>query len=106
MNRLLKIALASTLVFGIATVSAQADVRKGQKIIIKKLKKDCGMNGAQMASKHTQDEWETINNDGKLQDEISNLCGGNNKPLKDAYLPHVYDFLYEYASDSGNVPSC
>lgn len=28
------------------------------------------------------------------------------KEIKDKFIPHYYDFFYEYASDSGNVPSC
>ena len=28
------------------------------------------------------------------------------KGTKEKFLPHLYDFFYEYASDSGNVPSC
>ncbi|MRI58439.1 MAG: cytochrome C, partial [Epsilonproteobacteria bacterium] len=26
--------------------------------------------------------------------------------LKESQLKHIFDFAYEYASDSGNVPSC
>lgn len=87
------------------SVSAQADSKKGQKIIIKKLKKDCGFNGAVLAHKHTQDDWTKVYNDGTLNDEIMKICPSA-KPLKEKYLPHVYDFLFEYALDSGNVPSC
>ncbi len=87
------------------TNSAFADAAKGQKIIIKKLKKDCGFNGAVLASKHTQDEWKKINDKGALNDEILKLCP-KASPLKDSYIPHVYDFLFDYASDSGNIPSC
>lgn len=87
------------------TSSAYADAAKGQKIIIKKLKSDCGFNGAVLAGKHTQDEWKKINDNGALNDEILKLCP-KAQPLKDSYIPHVYDFLFDYASDSGNVPSC
>ena len=40
-----------------------------------------------------------------LNDEIKKFCP-EAKPLKDTYVEHIYDFLYNYASDSGNVPSC
>ena len=26
--------------------------------------------------------------------------------LKDKYVPHYFDFLFEYGSDSGNIPAC
>lgn len=104
MSKLLKAILIATLVLFVG-VSAQADMKKGQKIIIKKLKNDCGMNGAEIAKKHTQAEWKSINDAGNLPAEIKTICP-DSKPLKDKYYPHVYDFLYNYAVDSGNVPSC
>lgn len=84
---------------------AAADVTKGQKIIIKKLKTDCGFNGGELAKKHTQAEWKTINDEGNLPAKIQEICP-NSQPLKEKFYPHVYDFLYNFASDSGNVPAC
>ena len=84
---------------------AQADVKKGQKVYLKKLKSKCGFTGAKMAGMHTQDEWEEIFEDGKLADEIKSQCP-KVKGVKEKYLPDLYDFFYEYGSDSGNVPSC
>ena len=105
MTKLLKIVLAAGLVLGVATTTASADVAKGQKLFSKKLKKKCGMTGAKMAAKHSQDEWEAIQEGGKLEDEIKKICP-KVKKVKEKYLPHFYDFFYEYANDSGNVPSC
>lgn len=102
--KLLKLIMVASLVLFVS-VSAQADEKKGQKIIIKKLKKDCGFNGAELAKKHTQADWKTIFEAGNLPAEIKTICP-NSKPLKEKYYPHVYDFLYNYALDSGNVPSC
>lgn len=103
MNKLLKLVLAGAIALAMSTTVASADVSKGQKLYSKKLKKACGMTGAKMASKHTQDDWEELGNGDKLNAEIKNICG---KEVKAKYLPHLYDFFYEYASDSGNVPSC
>ena len=58
-----------------------------------------------MAGMHEQMEWEEIYEDGELLEEIQKQCP-KVKALKESYLPHLYDFFYEYASDSGNVPSC
>ena len=88
------------------TTTLTADAAKGQKIILKKLKKPCGLNGAQLAVKHTQAEWKAIQEKKGLQDELNTICPKLKKPLKEKYIIHVYDFLYNYASDSGNVPSC
>lgn len=82
-----------------------ADVNKGQKIFIKKMKKPCGFTGGEMAKKKTQAEWKAIQDAGKLNEELLKECP-DAKPLKDSFVPHVYDFLFNYASDSGNVPAC
>jgi hypothetical protein len=90
---------------GLGATSLSADVAKGQKLYQKKLKKKCGFSGAKMAGLHSQFEWEDINDEGKLLEEIQKQCP-KVKNLKEKYLEHLYDFFYEYANDSGNVPSC
>lgn len=105
--RLLKIALASSLLLGVVVNTASADSNKGQKLFIKKLKKPCGFNGAKFAAKHTQDEWEEIYEAGKFEDEIIKICPKVQKgDVKESWFEHIYDFSYEFANDSGNVPSC
>ena len=107
MNNLLKIVLASAMVLAVSTTVASADAAKGQKLFTKKLKSSCGITGAAMAAKHTQSEWEEINEAGKIADEIKIICPSvKDKALKDKYLQHYFDFFKEYGSDSGNVPSC
>ncbi|MBD3840963.1 MAG: cytochrome C [Campylobacterales bacterium] len=104
MNKLLKLAFAGAVALTLSTTTASADVAKGQKLYQKKLKEVCGgMTGAKMAVKHTQDEWKALKEGGKLNEEIKKICG---QETNEKYLPHLYDFFYEYASDSGNVPSC
>jgi len=83
---------------------AYADANKGKKLYMKKMKASCGFSGGKFATKHTQDEWEKINDSGLFSKEISKICPGFK--LKDKYIKDLYDFSYEYASDSGNVPSC
>jgi hypothetical protein len=105
MKTLAKIALAATLLLTLGATTASADSAKGQKLYSKKLKKACGMTGAKMAAKHTQEEWE-----GKkdtLAEEIKSICPKvKDKALKGKYLEHYFDFFHNFASDSGNVPSC
>ena len=107
MKKLLKLVLASVMILAVSTTVASADVNKGKKLYMKKLKKACGVSGAVMAGKHTQGEWTELNADGKIADEIKLICPKvKEKDLKDKYLEHYYDFFKEYGSDSGNVPSC
>jgi len=104
MKKLLKIAFIGLIAFGLTT-TANADSAKGKKIYQKKLKKDCGMTGGDIAKKHSQEEWEGLK-DG-LANEIKSICpSAKDKALKGKYMGHYYDFFYEFANDSGNVPSC
>ena len=105
MNTMTKLAVAALLGMTLLSSTATADVKKGQKIFLKKFKAPCGFNGAKFARLHTQDEWEAIQEAGKFADESKKLCP-KLKKVKAKYIPDVYDFVYEYAKDSGNVPSC
>ena len=106
MNKLLKSVLVSALVLSIGSTVVSADVAKGQKLYTKKLKSACAITGAAAAGKHTQDEWNEIGVAG-MAAEIKKICPNvKDKALKEKYLQHYFDFFNEYASDSGNVPSC
>ena len=105
MNKIVKIALGATLLLALGSTAASADVAKGQKLFTKKLKKACGITGAAMAGKHTQDEWTEIFEAGTLGEEIKTICPDVGD-VKEKYMPHFHDFFKEYGSDSGNVPSC
>ncbi len=104
MTKMTKLAVAALLGMAVLSTTASADVNKGKKIYMKKMKAACGFNGAKFATKHTQAEWEKIKGAGKFAAEAAKLCPG--LKLKPKYVNDVYDFAYEYASDSGNVPSC
>lgn len=104
MKKLLVLIFAAIVGLGLVSTSAFASSSKGQKIIVKKLKRPCGFNGGVLAKKHTQDEWTSIYKAGKLNDELMKICP-KAKPLRKKYVKNVYDFLNNFASDSGNVPS-
>jgi len=104
MNKITKLAIATLLGLAVLSTSATADVKKGQKMYLKKLKAKCGFSGAKFAHKHTQDEWENIKEAGKFGAEVVKICPTSK--LKSKYENDIYDFSYEYAKDSGNIPSC
>ncbi len=104
MKKLLVLILAVVVGLSLISTSAFASSSKGQRIIVKRLKRPCGFNGGVLAKKHTQEEWTAIFKEGKLNDELIAICP-KAKPLKKKYVKDVYDFLNNYASDSGNVPS-
>ena len=105
MKNITRLAVAALLGMAVLSTTASADVKKGQKLYLKKLKAPCGINGSEFAQKHTQDEWEAIYEAGKFEDEVKKICP-KVKSVKPKYVEDIYDFVYEYASDSGNIPSC
>lgn len=111
MKSFTKIAMASLLGVAVLSTTAYADVVKGQKLYTKKVKSVCGTSGAKFAASHTQMEWESAKEEGTLTEAFTEACpagadlfGGDK--FKKKFESHIYDFVYEYASDSGNVPSC
>jgi hypothetical protein len=94
---------------GVLMVSSaveQKDIEHGQKVFMKSLKGRCGVNGAKFALNHTQDEWDELFKQKKLNIEIDSLCGNKKIDLNDDELNDLYSFFFNFASDSGNVPSC
>lgn len=105
--KLLKVIMAGTLALGIATSSLSADAVKGQKLYSKLLKDPCGMTGAKFAAKHSQEEWKALKASGKFEEEVIKICPNVKAgDVKDSVQEHIIDFAVEFASDSGNVPSC
>ena len=109
MKKQTSVLMAIIVALGLMSTSASADIKKGQKGYLKTCKK-CHGNGTKGASMQTQDGWtELFANDNALI--IKKHAGtkaekffGSKKFNKLA--PHLKDFLYQYGSDSGNVPSC
>jgi len=107
MKKITKTILTTLIFVAFSAVTANADVSKGQKLYLKKLKGTCGVNGAVMATKHSMGEWKTLYESKQLAGELKKICPKvKDKSLKEKFLPHYFDFFHEYASDSGNIPSC
>ncbi len=105
--KLLKIAIAGSLILGFSSTTLLADANKGQKLFVKKYKNSCGFGGDDFAAKHSQDEWEAIMEEGKFKEELLKICPKvKEAEVKDKWIQHLYDFSYKFANDSGNVPSC
>ncbi len=106
--------LISLLLVGLVTVAmmattVSADAKKGQKIYLKSCK-NCHGNGTKGASMRTQEEWNDLfANDGA--EIIKKHASTPAKPFFDGdgfkgQSKDLRDFLFEYGSDSGNVPTC
>ncbi len=109
MTKSTSLLLATVVTFGMMATSASADIKKGQKTYLKTCK-NCHGNGTKGAAMHTQDEWEELFAAGGAS-IIKKHAGTKAEPyfngdgFKDS-AQDLRDFLFEYASDSGNVPSC
>jgi hypothetical protein len=111
MKKLASVILSVFIGSAFVSSMAFADAAKGQKLYLKYLKKSMGMNGAGFAALHTQDEWEEMfENDGEGVKALMKEKGVSESFLNGdkfkKFMPHIKDFAIEYASDSGNVPSC
>ena len=104
MTQMAKLVLAAILGLAIFSTVASADINNGKKIYMKKLRDACGFTGAKFARVHTQDEWEMIKEAGKFGEEIKKICPKSQ--IEPKYENDLYDFSYEFAKDSGKVPSC
>ena len=82
-----------------------ASPNAGQEILEKKLNSGCTISIAELAAKHTQKEWKELRDKNRLRDELKHL-EPNLKKIDDKELLDIFDFLYEYGSDSGLFPSC
>lgn len=111
MTTLGKLTLSALIGFGVLSTSVYADAAKGQRIYQKKLKSICGMTGAVFAAKHTQMQWEKAKEDGKLAEVMTEACPAGksffeSEKFGKKYQEDLYDFVHDFASDSGNIPSC
>lgn len=106
-----KIALTAFMGLGLFSTTVYADADKGLQIYKAKLKSVCGMNGGTFAAKHTQAEWEDAQTAGTLGKVMTDICPAGKEffesdKFKSKYSEHLYDFVHDFASDSGNIPSC
>ncbi|WP_345977726.1 cytochrome C [Sulfurimonas sp. HSL3-7] len=111
MKSFTKVAMTALIGLGVLSTNVYADAAKGQKIYQKKLKEVCGKTGAVFAASHTQMEWETAKDEGKLVEMMEAECPAGkdffeSKKFETKYKSHLYDFVHDFASDSGNIPSC
>ena len=102
-----KLAVITLLTAGFFTVTAPADVIKGNKILTKAIHKGCPMPATNIAMMHSQAEWKAIFESGKFGEEIKKLCPkiGELPKFNEKYAKHVFDFVEHYSNDSGAIPA-
>lgn len=107
MKKLLLICAVISFAMVGTTSTLSANIEKGQKLFKKKLRKACGFSGVRFAHNHTQEEWQEIYESNKFQQETKKICPRLKlEKIKDSWWLHIYEFTYEYASDSAHIPKC
>lgn len=79
---------------------------KGKNIFIRHLKDDCNTTAYEFAGNYAQEEWEEIAQSGKFQETIFKLCPNVQENFKEHWSSDLYQFFYEHANDSENIPEC
>jgi cytochrome c5 len=109
MSKLTSSLLAIIVAVSTMVSTVSADIKKGQKDYLKTCK-NCHGNGTKGAAMHTQDEWDELfaNGGAKIikahaNDKSSAFFNGDGFKNQ---AQDLRDFLFEYGSDSGNVPIC
>jgi cytochrome c553 len=109
MEKRSKILLTSLFLTSVLVSVADASVAKGQKYYMKDCKA-CHGNGTKGASMNTQEGWSE-----KFQNGASALIKAHDGTGAKSYFnsddfkkiaKDLEEFLFEYGSDSGNIPAC
>jgi len=114
MNKILLICL--TLSISTLTINAESitfaeqqktkNIDKAQRIFRNKLQRKCGYTAGHFAQQHTKEEWETLHEEGKFQEEFARMCPKGIKVAKDEWMEPLYLFAIRYAEDSDVRPRC
>jgi mono/diheme cytochrome c family protein len=101
--------IIAILVALLSVATTSAKVSKGKKLYLQKCK-SCHGNGTRGAAMQTMDEWNDLFAEDAIEikekHEGTNAKKYFNSKIFKRNAPHLRDFLHEFGSDSGNVPSC
>jgi len=102
-----QVAAVAVFVIGamiIPTIS-MADAKKGHRTYKKKLQRSCKFAGSIFARKHTQEEWDKIQKEGKFKSETQKICPQFDiTRLKEKQWNDLYDFSYKFGV-GGEIPN-
>ena len=82
-----------------------ADAKKGHRVYKKKMHRKCKFPGSIFARKHTQDEWEKIQDKGQFKTESQNICPKMDfSKFSDKQWNDLYDFTHKFGV-GGEIPN-
>ena len=101
-KKLLSLMMMLTISLVLLESVSFASEGRGRRMFDQNLKKACGVEGLEVARKHTQAEWTKIYESNGLDAEMKLYCS-EAKPFKNDDVKDVYEFFYALAKDSGKV---
>jgi len=98
------------LLMGLVTSTISADPVKGEKLLIRAVHDDCVLPAPRIAMAHSQAEWNTIFQSGKMEEEVAKLCQRKTtlEPFStrcSKYAEDIHEYMEHYANDSGAIPA-
>ena len=102
MNIITKLALVALFGFAMISTTANAKIAKGQSIYGKKIKGVCEDKPAtDLTQSLTRAEWEAALKDGTFEAKVKAVCP--NVKFKEKWMPHLFEFVHEYAKDGEDL---
>ena len=85
---------------------SKGSLEKGEAIYIKQLKNICETKESEVSEHYSQDEWEAFANEGKFENTIFEICPQIEPSYNKAWSEDLYQFYYQKARDSEEIPEC
>ncbi len=85
---------------------SKGSLEKGEEIYKKRLKKICDTNKSELSEHYSQDEWEAFASEGKFENTIFEICPQIEPSYNKEWSEDLYQFYYQNARDSEEIPEC
>ena len=85
---------------------SKGSLEKGEEIYKKQLKDVCETKKAELSEHYSQDEWEAFASEGKFENAIFEICPQIEPSYNKEWSEDLYQFYYQHARDSEEIPEC
>ena len=85
---------------------SKGTLEKGEAIYKEQLKNICETKKSELSEHYSQDEWEAFAEEGKFENAIFDICPQIEPSYNKEWSPDLYQFYYQHARDSEEIPEC
>ena len=85
---------------------SKGSLEKGEAIYTKRLKNICETKESELSEHYSQDEWEAFASEGKFENAIFEICPQIEPSYNKEWSEDLYQFYYQKARDSEEIPEC